>query len=895
MSQPSQAEEDEISPLQYARQNGLSQDYLSSNLGFPELKQFQHELLDDFDDDANLPRLDFGAGVKVEERLSCSKDAVAVLAWVMQEQQPDEINALTTPFFRTTHKRDKKLELPLLRTDVDADCRSFASREGLEIKLRDVKLPLEAVGEGEGFDWTGQYENFATVVLQDLKAEKITVTREAMAFLQACANAAWTEEDEAELYEREQKYKRKTALDPVTPPLSPLPEPLQPFEPSSSDCALNIPIFSDTFSPTRQDLEALEKEIFEQDLPTPLRALPAGDFTIEGYCQEQVADIGHTPSSELRPIKWSNFKVEVPLMPDESVSFPKTVRFDEHIDEHLIERFSNSPMALEDERKFFQSFEEAYRAVNLEAEQEKLSKEDTTARVNVPDLKFEKPDAPWKPFENLQGQAGLSGLQKSFILETIATSIPEWPGARGQESKLPWAPFTQNFAKLALEDDIPADDNIWQAFVEAEGDVIDSSSLTWDRAGLKVLRDEDDEEEIDFGMFRKDTPPNMSTIIKKRKKEFQERGGSRNSDPAAATGSKPGTSLLRGTPKPIVAATGMGAFGFFDGEFSVQNSLNNYLEHRGLKRTKIAESSYFTKSAETASTREIARDKTPKVTGMPIRISPANKENLPVPEIQPVNAYTWIVVSTTLLRNRSLIGSIEAQLPSVKLVERDFKAHNTSAWMPGSVTRSPVKSSLDTEADMIISPSVGIILTTLLTIRQKPLPGQKKLKPEIYQRVEKLSPRYEKLVVLVSEGTENEVTARMTDSDCLAFAEFAGYLSGFETSISMQYVGGGNRSLSKWIVSNIIQYRVDNELIADETFWELFLRRAGLNAFAAQAVIGELKAPDGIDPGTPSKAGLFGLTSFVEMGREDRLARFGGICGHSVLARVSAVLDARWD
>ena len=101
--------------------------------------------------------------------------------------------------------------------------------------------------------------------------------------------------------------------------------------------------------------------------------------------------------------------------------------------------------------------------------------------------------------------------------------------------------------------------------------------------------------------------------------------------------------------------------------------------------------------------------------------------------------------------------------------------------------------------------------------------------------------------------------------------------------------------MSKWIVSNIVQFRVDTELIADETFWELFLRRAGLNAFAAQAVIGELKAPDGVDPGIPSKAGLFGLTSFVEMGREERLARFGATCGHRVLARVSAVVDARWD
>jgi len=907
MSQSSQAEEDEISPLEYARQNGLSQDYLASNLGFPELKQFQLDLADDVEDDTNLPSFDFGAEVKVEERLTCSKDAAYLLAWVSQEQMPDEIDALMAPCFEDTINRKKKLELPLL--PIDTNGRKFASREGFDIKLQDVKLPLEAVGEGEGFDWTKQYENLGSAILQDLKAEKIGVTREAIAFLQACVNVAWTEEDERQLWEGEQRYKRvricpvaeamlislqRTVLDPVTPPLTPPPEPRQPFEPSSSDPALQVPVFSDPPSPTKQDLKALEEEIFRQDLPTPVRAVPSSDSTLEGFPHEQSADLDPDPSSELRPKKWSDVKVEVPLMCEEFIALPKIVRFDDYVDEHLFERLSNSPMALEDESKFFESLEEAYRTANMEAEQEKLSREDTTARVDVPDLNFEKPDAPWKPFEELRNQDALLELQKSFLLETVASSIPEWPGGRGMESRLSWAPFTSNFAKLALEDDVPADDTTWKALVEDDGNIIDSSSLTWNRDRLKILCDEDDDEELDYGTFRKDTPPNLSIIVKKRKKEFQEREGSRNAL-AAAKGSKPAISIKGGTPKPNVAATATGGFGFFDGEFSVQGSLNNYLEHRGLKRTKIAESSYFTESAETHPMKDKPQDKTIKVPDIPTRRSPANKEKLPVPEIQPLNANTWIVVSTSLLRNRALINSIEAQLPSVKLIERDFKAHNTSAWMLGSVTRSPVKSALDTEADIIISPTVGIILTTLLTIRQKPLPGQKKVKPEIYQRVEKVSPRYEKLVVLVSEGKDDEVTARMTESDCLTFTEFAGYLSGSENPISIQYVGGGEGTLSKWIVSNIVQFRVDTELIVDETFWELFLRRAGLNAFAAQAVIGELKAPDGVDPGIPSKAGLFGLTSFVEMGREERLARFRATCGHRVLARVSAVVDARWD
>ena len=67
-----------------------------------------------------------------------------------------------------------------------------------------------------------------------------------------------------------------------------------------------------------------------------------------------------------------------------------------------------------------------------------------------------------------------------------------------------------------------------------------------------------------------------------------------------------------------------------------------------------------------------------------------------------------------------------------------------------------------------------------------------------------------------------------------------------------------------------------------------------MNAFAAQKILAELKAPDGVDTGSPTKAGQFGLTAFVEMGREQRIARFGNTCGRRLLERISAVVDTRW-
>jgi hypothetical protein len=215
--------------------------------------------------------------------------------------------------------------------------------------------------------------------------------------------------------------------------------------------------------------------------------------------------------------------------------------------------------------------------------------------------------------------------------------------------------------------------------------------------------------------------------------------------------------------------------------------------------------------------------------------------------------------------------------------------------MPGSVTRSPVKSPLDSEADIIVSPSIGIVITTLQKIKQKPLPGQK-TKAAIRERLEQVSTRYEKLVIYVSEGRADETTNGLDANDCAAYGSFAGFALGLNSSIIVQFVGGGEGALSKWLASTIAQNRVTGEssLLEEETHWELFLRRAGMNAFAAQAIMAELKEPDGVNALSPSKAGLFGLPAFVDMALEQRITRFGPLCGRGLIERVSTVIDADW-
>lgn len=74
---------------------------------------------------------------------------------------------------------------------------------------------------------------------------------------------------------------------------------------------------------------------------------------------------------------------------------------------------------------------------------------------------------------------------------------------------------------------------------------------------------------------------------------------------------------------------------------------------------------------------------------------------------------------------------------------------------------------------------------------------------------------------------------------------------------------------------------------------------AGLNPYAAQAVLSEFKAPpdsDGVVNSRLGAAAQYGLAAFVGMQAEERLLRLEGImCGRKLLQRVSHLFNAGWN
>ncbi len=691
-----------------------------------------------------------------------------------------------------------------------------------------------------------------------------------------------------------------------------------------------MPLLSDPDSPTKNELDELERQLFKQDVFSPFREPhaskePKRSFENASMEDEPIAlgqiysplaflDARDPPSAKKKRIRPDNFKVEGPLTPElPMTAFPKSVRFNEIIEEFVPAASRNNTPRFEEDPFFQDAFGDAAERANQKLEQEKLIAADTIGRVVEPLMDFKRPNPPWQDFEEQRDHISVMSLQLSLIQDVVNMEPPKWPIVKFNQ-KLKHAPFHSNLARVSLEESFPMEDDTKVRILMGEKEkVINSSDLTWKPPSLRILRDhDDDDDDIELGVFQKVHPQDISILARKRKLEIEEAASIRHKA-SKALSSLGGNETVQArtsnlNPHDFMTAGKEMRFdtshktqtGLLGGTFSVMNSLDNFLEIRGAKKAKLSDTSHFKVKAPQDNhgwEQDVLKPPSPQqAMQLPVRKPPfARAEHLPAPPAQASSDKISIIASSTLFKHKTLIKYLESSMPSIQFIERDWHAHDTTIWMPGSVARSPIKSSLADEADVIISPSTGVVITTLQKIKQKLLPGQKG-KPAIRDRVERVSLRYEKLFIFITEGRSDETTMGLDENDCLAFSDFVSFTMSLDTTITVEFVGGGEGTLAKWLTSAIMQQgRAQQwDLLDEETHWELFLRLAGMNAFAAQVIIQELKAPEGVNPDSPTKAGQFGLTSFVEMGREQRISKFSRFCGTRVLERVSAI-DAKWE
>lgn len=265
----------------------------------------------------------------------------------------------------------------------------------------------------------------------------------------------------------------------------------------------------------------------------------------------------------------------------------------------------------------------------------------------------------------------------------------------------------------------------------------------------------------------------------------------------------------------------------------------------------------------------------------------------------------YFVVSTRFLKNRKLACRVQRLYPGAELIERDFTLGEPARNGVQSCPDPPSNliGSLSDEADITISSGTGIILTTLQKISQCSLPGQA-VRLIARERVARVALRYEKLFVLVSEDHIRDCTANETgnaeshivNSNYKAGIDFVGFCSTLKHDTQALFIAGKEENLAEWIVAMMVKHggvQPGVMLIPEETTWEIFLRRAGFNTFAAQAILAELRSQSTATSTSTARDG--GLTAFVKMPIEERVKRFEKMFGGSnLLKRVSSHLDARW-
>ncbi|ESZ92613.1 hypothetical protein SBOR_7030 [Sclerotinia borealis F-4128] len=972
-------DEDDPPVLEFARMVGIARDHQLDDTSVDVILSMKDNIDRTFSNDLNhlhLPQFNIQAEFNVRERPFACKETARILTFLAQNESQDSINALIYPLLGSRDVKKMRVELPLLRSDHEFDVRGFARKDGFEVQPQDIKLPLEliSVENNEGLEFPPEFYDLETETFETIADEKIEVKRSSMIYLHMALETALTSDDKQEIWDSVRTHPRVSSdtsifyipnsnnskkfpiANHVTPPLSPIlaSPPDSPLHFLAPACEFQL--LSDPSSLTSLDLKKIEDEVFKEEMPDLIRDISAARATTSASNDQFVkpGDLYSSPefikefdssSSPLENTRITvvDMKVEellTPSKPFEELK-PKAVRFNAIVEELLL---SSRPQSVLSEptletRFFEEAFGESGEQASHRVEQERLV--DTRQRVEVPKMEFSISGPPWMEKNFRSVNASSTTLEK--LIKDVGIDLTElWPGLKKLHLQLPWIPFKHELGNIAEES--MGDEKSWMPFVHGPEDdkVLVSSDLTWKTEGLRILLQEveDDDDELEIGYFPKEVDDMSSLpVLDKQRSEIedverrQKQGRRDNPHVRGATMQitrpliSPGiTNDILKLQENIITTSKRGRQdsseedSLLGGIFSAKSALSNFLEMRGAKKPKLIASAHFPapNAPPLIPPNQASLSKESQIQESPI---PATRSPLPAPTIiAPQNPIT-IILSSTLLKNRPLMRSLQSLLPTLKFCERDFSAHNTTIWNPGSVIRSPITSSLTHEADITTSPTTGLILTTLQHIKQRPLPGHKTAVP-IRDRLEKVSARYESLTILVSAPSTG-----FGDSECIAWADFEGFALTLSASVSVIYVpidttnpnpNEGETTIAKYISHLIIQHNPPSsssssssphsspfEPLDQESYWEIWLRRAGMNAYAAQATISELKAPEpSCRPGDQGyelemrrieERGPYGLALFVRMGVEERVRRLGGLVGRGVVERVSGAVDRGWE
>ncbi|KAI4646835.1 hypothetical protein J4E93_005059 [Alternaria ventricosa] len=893
----------EPSVLEWARAQGVCVNYQTELL---QIRHLQSPSDDEFDRHLHEPSdatIDTAVSGLVKEKLTVNKDTALLLKAAHALQ--DELASDPTVTNGWTRRRNLHQELPVLRSDHELDLLDFGDTAVPDFKNLQIPSEITVEENDEGFGWPARYLTYSAKCDAQVKAEKLAISREVLVYLQDTVRDAHLPEDGQKL---------------------------------EAECLIRKQVCHTADSVTIE-AQALQEQILAADALLRTNSNSSDSMLFDLTHPPQFSPHFEPTSSPILKRRAEDLKVEGPLMPSMCSSSPmKRLKSVSFADESLL----YEPWGEDDEGgvgsdQFFHEIEEQAERANKKIENERLSGADTIARVDIPYIDFSLPIAPWIEYSRRKGgdhrpddtelQAQMKFLLR--IKREDLRSAKSWHGLSIPERELKWGFLTTKVSTLTLEEKLHGESEVTKIVTElTTGDIATSSAQVWKREGLRILDEDEDEEELDPEEY--DERNDMEALIRKRKLEMEEEVVEKHrrrtsSQPTARPQIRSSTEMQESrhfgereptekqslrprsrrleyaSQKPQAPKQATGDLMF--GGFSATTALNKFMQTRGKPVDRVESSTArLSKSRDHAQLRARTLPVRPRGSSsdqLVDRAQQAQTTNKPLPQlpIVPSNlAPCSFVISSTFLQQRGMLKLIESIYPSAEMVYRDYT-------LPHSAAK---------EAEIILSPSTGLIFTTLQQIKQKALPGQPDKSP-MKERMLKLQLRYERLVVLVSEGLSREMeelgSSRPDDPrDTEALKAFDMFATKLEGEVLVRYVRGGEQALARSTVVEMAKYGLpygsadigDIKPVAQETSWEVFLRRVGLNPFAAQVIMAWLRKPLNV-PIAPSSTHhaktvpAFGLARFMLMSEEERIHSFQALMGgYHVLMRVSELIDQRW-
>ncbi|KAJ4138176.1 hypothetical protein NW768_001994 [Fusarium equiseti] len=576
--------------------------------------------------------------------------------------------------------------------------------------------------------------------------------------------------------------------------------------------------------------------------------------------------------------KLSELKLDLPLLSSSPRSSSKLDHMAATLTPNAIDPEASFKATVEQgeflEEAFRTFLDSKHHEANKLLEQEQPNPTDTLLRLPIPVLDFDIPNPEWS--------AHLSSSKEQFnwLSQTLSPVfyLPCYEGLSCLNSSLKWTPISLGRGRVSLTEAAVQLSPLSEELLSLQPPRLCSRDYVVLRPRpmvLQISHDEDIELELENGSVISHPVREESHTISAPANKTHEPMKTPSLDDLL--GVKRQSLKIRtdsGGKKRLLADTS---------STGASSLLSNFIQLRQPKRLKngsdtlLPTSQLTPKSQTTATTASSVAQEAQK-----------EPKEAPAPVFSTPKESCRYIVSMELSRN--IISFIERSWPHVELVDRDFTQYNEVSWSPGSTQRNKLVSPLAFEADISLCPAAGLIVTTILRVKQKPLPGSTNLSA-LRERVKLVSKKYECLFVLVSEtNPQGEYVGSPTASDLAGYADFVRFATGLQAGISTFLVSGADETLARWALSIMSRYSLAANQFGEcldfrDSEWSMFFRRAGLNICAAQ-VMAELLW---------SEYGQFGLTSFLKMSAKDRVSRYGQILGGSrIMSNVSRILDQEW-